>query len=130
MDDMPTRFDPRTFRNGEKGRPVTNPKESSAHSRVMNATSRRAVADRDRAIARLRTLTLGTTIASIAAVGAFGAVAAVSYSGTASDVTTAAATNGNSSTATPTTSGSTGLQATPVPTTTTAGSGHATSGGS
>jgi hypothetical protein len=130
MDDMRRRIDPGTFRNREKRRPVTNPKESPAHSRLMNATSRRAVADRDRAIARLRTLTLGTTIASIAAVGAFGAVAAVSYSGTGTDVTTAAATSGNTATATPSTGGSTGLQATPAPTTTTAGGGHATSGGS
>src|ERR1700675_4224989 len=71
---------------------VTKKKESQAHSPAMNATPRRSPADRDHAIARLRHLTIGTTIASVAAVGAFGAVAALSYSGGISNITTAAVT--------------------------------------
>jgi hypothetical protein len=121
--------------------PVTNPKGSGAHSPVMKATPRRSPADRDRAISRLRSITVGTTIASVAAVGAFGAVAAMSYTGTSADVTTAAVTTttstgagtSNSSTTTSTsTSSSTSLQATAAPTTTTTttSGAHATSGGS
>ena len=122
---------------------VTNPKESGVHSPAMNATSRRNPADRDRGVARLRLLTIGTSVASVVAVGAFGAVAALSYSGGSNDVTTAAVTTttttktsgaatSDSSTSTST---STSLQATATPTptqttTTTTGTAHATSGGS
>jgi hypothetical protein len=44
----------------------------------MNVTSRRSPDDRDRAVARLRAITIGTSIASVAAVGGFGIVAAQS----------------------------------------------------
>jgi hypothetical protein len=104
----------------------------------MNATSRRSPGDRDRAVARLRAITIGTSIAIVAAVGAFGVVAAQSYSGGSSDVTTAAATSttGTSTTTSTSTGTSEGIQATAAPTataattTTTTGSSHASTGGS
>jgi hypothetical protein len=101
----------------------------------MNVTSRRSPDDRDRAVARLRAITIGTSIASVAAVGGFGIVAAQSYSGGGRDVTTAAVSTTD---ATASTSTSESLQATAAPTataaatttTTTTGSAHATTGGS
>ena len=116
-------------------------KESAAHSHPMNASSgrgQRDAAHRDHAIARLRHLTIGTTIASVAAVGVFGAVAAVSFPGGSANVTTAAVPTRASATdpATSSTSGTTGLQptaaptATTPPTTATSRGAHATSGGS
>jgi hypothetical protein len=118
-----------------------NTKESAAHSRRMNASSRsgpRDAANRDHAIARLRHLTIGTTIASVAAVGVFGAVAAVSFPGGSANVTTAAVPTTGTATdpATSSTSGTTGLQptaaptATTPPTTATSRGAHATTGGS
>ena len=56
----------------------------------MKTSARRSPADRDRAVARLRTLTIGTGIAGIAAVGGFGAMAAVTYAGSSTTITTAA----------------------------------------
>jgi hypothetical protein len=111
---------------------------------VMKSAARISPTDRDRAVRRLRAITIGTSLAGVAAVGAFGAIAAASYDGTTTDVTTAAVTttststtDGTSSTTssgTSTTSGttsttSTSLQTTTTPTTT-SGTAHATTGGS
>src|SRR5436190_23018343 len=61
-------------------------------------------AERDRAVARLRTMTIATTLAGVAAVGGFGTIAAASYRGaTATDAVTAAVTtSGQETSATPT----------------------------
>ena len=103
---------------------------------VMKSATRRSPADRDRAVARLRALTIGSSIASIAAVGGFEAMAALSYGGTSTDISTAAVTtagsttttDGGTSTATGTTtttnSTTTTTQATAAPTATT-GTAHA-----
>jgi hypothetical protein len=122
---------------------VTKPKETALQTPGMNPDTRRNPADRDRAIGRLRTITIGTSLASLAAVGGFGAVAAATYTGGSADLTTAAITttagttdtsssvSTTTSTATTSTSGSSGVQATPAPTTTTSsGTTHATTGGS
>jgi hypothetical protein len=116
---------------------------SADHSVAMKTAARRSPADRDRAVARLRALTIGTSIASFAAVGGFGAMAALSYDGTTGGITTAAAvttdnatttttgtTTTTTTTATPsTTSGTTSVQATAAPTATT-GTAHAATGSS
>jgi hypothetical protein len=105
----------------------------------MNRTRRRSPGERDRAVARLRAITIGTTIAGVAAVGGFGAVAAISYSGGSSDVITAAAVTTGTATTTDASGAATStaatdtIQATPAPTATTATtsvSAHATTGGS
>ena len=107
----------------------------------MKTAARRSPADRDRAVARLRALTIGSSIASIAAVGGFGAIAAHSYGGASTDITTAAVTtagsttttDGGTSTTTGTTtttnSTTTTTQATAAPTATT-GTAHAVTAGS
>src|SRR5258705_6881639 len=86
-------------------------KGTADHRWVMKTAARRSPGDRDRAVARLRALTIGTSIASVAAVGAFGALAAISYDGSTSDVTTAAIVSTDTSTSaggtSSTTSGST-----------------------
>jgi hypothetical protein len=97
----------------------------------MKTQARRSPADRDNAVARLRAISIGTTVVSLAAVGGFGAVAAASYDGSAPEVMTAAvvttdATTDSTSaaaTAAPT------LQRTSAPTTAT-GKGHASTGSS
>ena len=101
----------------------------------MKTAARRSPGDRDRAVARLRALTIGSSIASIVAVGGFGAVAALSYDGTSTEVTTAAivptdtsSAAGTSNTTTDTAS-TTATQATAAPTTTT-GTAHAATGSS
>jgi hypothetical protein len=120
-------------------------------TRVMNAAKRTTPADRNRAVARLRRLTIGTTIAGLAAVGGFGTLAAVSYSGhstgTTADVQATTTTDGTSTGSSTTTgSGTTGTMATPTATvaatatptiqpatttiTTTTGGGQVSSGGS
>ena len=102
----------------------------------MNAAKPTTPADRNRAVARLRTLTIGTTIAGLAAVGGFGTLAAVSYSGhstgTSADVETSTTTGST------TTGSTTTVKATATPTiqpatttiTTTTGGGQVSSGGS
>ncbi len=104
----------------------------------MKTATRRSPHDRDRAIARLRAITLGTTIASAAAVGGFGVLAARSYDGSSTEVTTAAldstaATTGSdaatSGTTTTDATGADAVQATPAPTTST-GTAHAATGSS
>jgi hypothetical protein len=118
-------------------------KGTEDHRSVMKTATRRSPAERDRAVARLRALTIGTSIAGIAAVGGFGALAAVSYDGTSTGITTAAITTGTSTTGTSTTSAASGststttsstsdtttAQATAAPTTTT-GTAHAATGSS
>lgn len=101
---------------------------------VMKTAVRRSPMDRDRAIARLRALTIGSSIAGIAAVGGFGALAAASYDGNSTGITTAAVTTDSSTTrnGTPSTTAGTGTtttQATAAPTTTT-GTAHAATGSS
>ena len=106
----------------------------------MKTAARRSPAERDRAVGRLRALTIGSSIASIAAVGGFGTMAALSYHGTSTDITTAAViaagstttTDGGTSTTTGTTttnSTTTTTQATAAPTATTS-SAHAVTAGS
>jgi len=100
----------------------------------MKTAARRSPADRDRAIARLRTLTIGTSIAGLAAVGGFGAIAAMSYDGSATDITTAAVVTADDGTTdaaatTTTTISTTTVQATVAPTATT-GTAHAATGSS
>jgi hypothetical protein len=108
-------------------------------------TNRRLPADRDRAIARLRRVTLGTAAGGLVGTMLFGALAAATYDGT-TQVSTAAdsgqvAANDdsttNSSTTTPddssstTTDDSTNLQAAQAPTSSSSsGAAHASTGGS
>jgi hypothetical protein len=115
------------------------------HRAVMNTPARRSPVDRDRAVARLRRITIGTSIASLAAVGGFGAIAALSDDGTSADLTTAAAvTAGGGATTdsaaaaaeaaapaatTTTTTTTTTVQATAAPTAA-AATAHATTGSS
>jgi hypothetical protein len=125
---------------------VTLRKGTTDHRVVMKTATPRSPIDRDRAIARLRAITIGSSIASIAAVGGFGAVAALSYGGASTDITTAAVTTAGSTTTTDggtsTTSGTTTTtgttttnstttttQATAAPTATT-GTAHAVTAGS
>ena len=114
----------------------------------MNSARPRSPADRDRAIALVRRLTLGTTIAGIAAVGGFGGLAAVSSHGSAQDVTTAAITSTDTDTDTGTesptstatanspsstsagTSDDTSSSSSSSSITSSTGSAHATTGGS
>ncbi len=105
----------------------------------MNRAARRSPADRDRAVGRLRTITIGTGLAGVVAVGGFGAMAAASFDGTSADdgaITAAVTTTAAGSTSTtPTTSttsstsSSTGLSTTTAPTPS-AGSAHASTGSS
>jgi hypothetical protein len=96
-------------------------------------------ADRDRAVARLRTITVGTTVAAIAALGGFASIAAASYRGEATTdaVTAAVTTSGQTTTATTTDQSSATSAPTTAPTVTAAptvtsmtGSAHASTGGS
>jgi hypothetical protein len=103
---------------------VTHRKGRTDHRAVMKTATLRSPADRDRAVARLRALTIGTSIASIAAVGGFGAMAAQSYAGASTDITTAAVTTTGSTTTDSTSTTTTTTQATAAPTATT-GTAHA-----
>ncbi len=58
----------------------------------MKTAARRSPTDRDRAVRRLRTITVGAGLVSVVAVGGFGALAALSHDGAAIGVTTAAIT--------------------------------------
>jgi len=125
--------------------PVILRKGTTDHRVVMKTVARRSSADRDRAVARLRALTIGSSIASIAAVGGFGAMAALSYHGTSAEIKTAAVTTAGSTTttdggtstttgaattgSTTTNSTATTTQATAAPTATT-GTAHAVTAGS
>jgi hypothetical protein len=108
----------------------------------MNESARPQTSrNRDRALARLQSITTRTAIAASMATVGFGGLAAVTYSGT-SDATTANTTvpatvvgGGATDTTTDTTAGTTngassGLQAVPAPTASTRHKSHVTSGGS
>ena len=82
----------------------------------MNRTTRSSVAARTRALARLRAITIGTTLAGLAGVAGFGTIAAISNSGTPS--TTVAAGNAGT-TDNGTTDGGTTNQTTTTPQSTT-----------
>jgi hypothetical protein len=111
-------------------------KGSTGDRMTMKTTARRSPADRDRAVARLRALTIGTSIAGVAAVGGFGTMAALSYDGassgtvgaivTADGGTTTSGTTSTRSGATTTRSGATTTA--PGTTTTTTGSTTTTTG--
>ena len=88
----------------------------------MKTPARRTPADRDRAVARLRAITIGTSLASIAAVGGFGAMAALTYDGTSIGATTAAVVTADNATTTSTT-GTSSTTGTTTSTTTTTTSG-------
>jgi hypothetical protein len=115
-------------------------KETIRKMADMHAPTTRRPADRDRAVDRIRRLTIGTTVAGIVAVGGFGGLAAATWHGTDSTVTTAAvipnsdddgtstADDDASSTTSPAATSDT--QATTPTVTTTGASAHATSGGS
>jgi hypothetical protein len=60
----------------------------------MKTAKRMTPADRTRAVARLRSMTIGTTLAGLAAVGAFGSVAALSYSGHVTGTSAGVGTSG------------------------------------
>lgn len=108
---------------------VIGRKGSRRHPAGMTNPTRRSPADRDRAVAKLRTLTIGSAIGGLVAFGAFGAVAAASYRGSESTAIVAAAvsTSGTSS-ATSTTTGTsmTGAPATDDSTTSAAATATAT----
>ena len=67
-------------------------KETIRKMADMHAPSTRRPADRDRAVDRIRRLTIGTTVAGIVAVGGFGGLAAATWRGADAQVTTAAIT--------------------------------------
>ena len=97
----------------------------------MKTANRTTPTDRNRAVARLRSLTMGTALASLAAVGAFGTVAAVSWSGQSSTQTAEVVTatpDGNSTTTTATATPA--IKAAATPATTTTSKARVTSGGS
>jgi hypothetical protein len=126
---------PRSARSG-----VRDSKGSVAILPAMR-TNRRLPADRDRALARLRRVTVGTAAGGVIGTMLFGALAAATYDGTTQTSTTAdaaqVAANDDTTTATDTSSSSTAaddastLQATQPPTSSTSSSGaHASTGGS
>jgi hypothetical protein len=99
--------------------------------------NRRLPADRDRMLARLRHVTLGSAAAGVAGTMLFGALAAATYDGT--DTTTGSATTSDDAVAQIAADDSTAqsaddsdtLQATPAPAASTSTSGaHASTGGS
>lgn len=116
----------------------------------MNTATRLTTDDRNRAIARLRTLTTGTAIASVAAVAGFGLLAALTNPGHAATIAssgTSALTTGSTddgtmslaggntdgagnagATATPTPNPNFGISTTPL--INVAGPAHVSTGGS
>ncbi|HEY8871147.1 MAG TPA: hypothetical protein VIM30_17390 [Candidatus Limnocylindrales bacterium] len=111
----------------------------------MNTSARPTTTGaRDRALARLRTITVGTALAGVAATGAFGSAAAMTYSGHSGgtlNVATTANSTAPTTTANPTTnettatqstnsSSSSSLQSASKAATSTSGSGQITTGGS
>lgn len=86
----------------------------------MNVTTRHAAAARTRALARLRSITIGTAVAGLAGVAGFGTIAAISNSGVPpATVAHAGAgtstTSSTTTTSTTTTSSSLNAAATPRP---------------
>jgi hypothetical protein len=122
-------------------------KEWPAHPAPMNPATRPLNSrSRDRAVDRIRALTMGTAIVGFAASGAFGALAAVTYAGTSTPNGTGSSNAGTTSNDV---SGSTGddgagsgttsntgqvayppFQPVQAPTHQSSHHGHATSGGS
>jgi hypothetical protein len=107
----------------------------------MKTAARLTVAERDRALRRLRTMTVGTAIASVTALGGFSSVAAVTYSGSSGGQTAVAAESTTAGTltsdTTTSTTTSTTTTATPTPslqpaatTATTSRNAQVTTGGS
>jgi len=116
----------------------------------MHTPTTRRPADRDRAVDRIRTLTVGTTVAGIVGIGAFGGLAATTWRGADAQVTTAAITttgddaaSGSSTaadddtstatddtTATPSPTATANTQTTSPTVTATGGAAHATTGSS
>ena len=111
----------------------------------MKPTKRISAAERNRAVRRLRSITVGTALAAIAASGAFAGIAAASWSGnptadvvpadstgtdttTTTDDTTTTDTSSSTTTGQPTATPTIRPAATPA-TTTTSG-GQVTTGGS
>lgn len=114
----------------------------------MKRANRISASERNRAVARLRSLTVGTALAAVAASGIFGGLAAVTWSGssstntadllttTASPAPTSQTTTNETTSSSPTTT--TQPSATPTPTirptttpvTTSTSAGQVTSGGS
>ncbi len=112
---------------------VTKSKDGVRQDPSMNTTDTRAAA-RSRATRRLRTITIGTAMLSVAATGALGWAAAATYNGstagsglTAGVVTTTVSDGGTSTTAA--TAAPTAV-ATAPPVTTAIGNAHASTGGS
>jgi cytoskeletal protein RodZ len=129
-------------------------KETIRKMADMPALTTRGPADRDRAVDRVRRLTVGATVAGIVAVGGFAGLAAATWRGADSTITTAAVTTttadaaAGSTSGTSTTSGVTTTSSTTTTTTTRAstatlaptattpavtsatGTAHATTGGS
>jgi hypothetical protein len=93
----------------------------------MNTPPRHRPTDRDRALGRLRTLTIGTAIAGVAAVAGFGVVAAASDSGAG---TTTVTSDGATTTTTTTPSSSSTTQAATAAPVTVSGPVHATTAAS
>jgi len=121
----------------------------------MHAPASRSSHDRDRAVDRIRRLTVGTTVAGIVGIGAFGGLAATTWRGTDTTVTTAAvstttgddagsgsgagsstgsddgtSTTTDDTTATPSPTATANTQATTPTVTATGGAAHATTGSS
>ena len=119
----------------------------------MHAPASRSFLDRDRAVDRIRRLTVGTTVAGIVGIGAFGGLAATTWRGTDTTVTTAAvitttgddaasgagsstssddgtSTVTDDTTATPSPTATANTQATTPTVTATGGAAHATTGSS
>jgi hypothetical protein len=109
----------------------------------MNPSARPQTSrNRDRALAKLRSITTGTAVAASIATAGFGGLAALTYTGTtdstlgSSDTTSPAGvsdgttTNDTTTTNNTTVGTTTGLQPTQAPVTTTRKKKHVTSGGS
>ena len=103
----------------------------------MTSATRLTPSERDRAVGRLRALTIGTAVAGVIATAGLGTVAAVSNPGSSTaDGATTAAVGGSSSdststtTTTTTSSSGTSLQAAATPATTSSGQAHVSTGSS
>jgi hypothetical protein len=102
------------------------------------STNRRLPVDRDRAVARLRRVTVGTAAAGMIGTALFGTLAAATYDGTnaaatsdaVTDITAAQVAVDDTSDSSTTTGTDDQLVATPAPTTASSGAAHASTGGS
>ena len=101
----------------------------------MKSAIRLTPADRNKAMGRLRNITIGTAVASLVAVAGFGMVAAATNPGTSNDDsggTTAALSDDSSDTTTTTTTTTTSssLKTTTTTPSTTSGKAHVSTGSS